>query len=262
MGFGGSGWDPGASALESIQNGFINGGIDYFWNQIYADDNDARQRDMSRYNANLQKELSLYAYDLYKKSLVDSPGLKRKGLEAAGFNPILAVNSAAGGSYSGGIPSVGSNISSSQYQSHADSSSHGSSKVNPLLLANAEADLEIKGATAANIRQRTAGEGWQVKTLTRSEAMGLGASIGKALGFNFSDHDQTTFLVAYNPITGELRNLGDTQGGLGTTGASTDAATVRTQFDDDAPVTLHYRRGEDQPYKATYDHTHKFNLPR
>lgn len=79
---------------------------------------------------------------------------------------------------------------------------------------NAETDL---------IKRRTDAEGWQVKTLTRSEARGLGAHALKLLGINFSRSDQDTFLVAYNPITGELRALGGTDDSLHSTGPVTNA---------------------------------------
>ena len=77
MGIGGSGWDPGASFLESGNN--------YFWNSWAADD-----------AADRAAEAAALSYYLHQQSLRDSPSAAVEGLERAGLNPILAANSSAG----------------------------------------------------------------------------------------------------------------------------------------------------------------------
>lgn len=56
-----------------------------------------------------QRKLNEQAYDLTQRGYKESPTAQRQGLEAAGYNPILAVNSGTSfGSYSSGSASMAS----------------------------------------------------------------------------------------------------------------------------------------------------------
>ena len=223
------------SAWEGIKNwasdnissdtvGNIVGGVFNLATNALANSLNMRNsRKMAQYNAQISRELAAYGFDLQKKglevakglrdqSVQETPGLMKAGLLAAGYNPILAVNSSAGQPFSQSVnPTVGG----------ADSSAPrvDLSKVDLPAIDQTKAQTDF-------IKRRTLSEGWQIRTLSRSEAKGLGANLLGKLGFNFNDHSQTTFLVAYNPITGELRNLGDTESGLGSTGPASSADDV------------------------------------
>lgn len=67
-------WSAIGGALGSLASGLINTGVQY----------------------NTSKSLSKYNYELGQRSLWSSPGTYKKGLEAAGINPILASNSPIG----------------------------------------------------------------------------------------------------------------------------------------------------------------------
>lgn len=219
-------------AVDYAINPLAQWGYDKLW---------SAQRENSIENARAAYDLQLEYLPKYVKG-------QRDALVAAGYNPIMAVSSASGQPMSNQLPAtdgLGSPSRSSGYYENA-------AKAALIEQTNAQTDF---------IKRRTLGEGWVVKTLTASEARGLGANFARTLGFHFNGSDSQTFLVAYNPITGEMRNIANTDS-LGSTGETNDAATVRAQFDDDAPVTFHYRRGESSPYRSSYDHTSRFNLPR
>lgn len=48
-----------------------------------------------------RRQFSDYQYQQYLNSLLESPSAQRKGLEAAGYNPMLALGSIGGSSFSG-----------------------------------------------------------------------------------------------------------------------------------------------------------------
>lgn len=209
----------GSSLLDAAFSGLSSnfGAIDYGINPLTQFGYDklwSAQRNNSVQNA-------LAAYNLQLHYLPKFVKGQRQALEAAGYNPIMAVNSAGGMPMSSHLPETGGLLSGSRTSAFMDNVAK-------------SAMIEQTNAQTDFIKKRTLGEGWQIKTLSRSEAQGLGANLIHTLGFNFHDSSQDTFLVAYNPITGELRNLGDTSHGLGSTGPASNAAQV-----DVIPVDWH-----------------------
>lgn len=67
-------WSAIAGLVGNVGSGLLNAGIQY----------------------NTSKSLSKYNYELGQRSLQSSPGNYKKGLEAAGINPMLASNSPIG----------------------------------------------------------------------------------------------------------------------------------------------------------------------
>lgn len=69
--------------------------------------NGALQGWQNLYNS---KKLAGYNYDLQKRGLEEFPTSQRLGLEAAGYNPMLALGSVGSHTYSGGMPSGGAGM--------------------------------------------------------------------------------------------------------------------------------------------------------
>lgn len=227
--------------------GLVNSAINNVWSL-------ENSKAMADYNKEISKELADYGFELDKKSLdyskqvrdqsvIETPYLNRTGLVAAGYNPILAVNSSAGAPFSQQMsPSVPSGGGSSPQFTP--------SKLDVLGMMREASAIRQTEAQTELLQKRTLGEGWQVKTLTRSEAEGLGGNLLGKLGFNLHDSSQTTFLIAYNPITGELRNLGDTRHGIGSTepSSASDVPDPHVVIEDESGNKSVYRdpswRGE------------------
>lgn len=86
---------------------WLNFGYDIAGSQVNAATSNAYQR-----------ALMGYQYDLNQRSLRESPSNARKGLESAGYNPILAVSN--GSVFSGGSVGLGSvNVSDSHMGTNA-----------------------------------------------------------------------------------------------------------------------------------------------
>lgn len=216
-----------------------------------------QQKDLGKFNLSLSKQGADYAKQLYNDSITETPSLNRAGLVAAGYNPILAVNSAAGSPFSTSVGAVAGNVS------QPNTSGSGSPRLNSDILGAIRDMAAIRQTEAQTdlIKRRTAGEGWTVKTLSRSEAAGLGVNVLKSLGINLSKSDADTFLVAYNPITNEFRHIGNTESGLGAAEV-TNALDVPSDKVLDVPSVkvgdmIHYYADpkSDKP-------TSSYNLPR
>lgn len=203
--------------LDSIIGGgfgLINSAMNNMWSLENA-------KEMADYNKDISKELGLFNFDLQKRgldysqasnleysrrSLNLSPGSMRYGLELAGYNPILAVNSAGGQSFSNQISPQAPAPSGSSAAPMKSDVLGAIAAISAIRQNNAQTDL---------IKAKTDSEGWIVKTLSRHEAAGLGASVLQTLGINLHESTADTFLVAYNVRTGKFINLGNTRNGLG-----------------------------------------------
>lgn len=107
---------------------------------LFGSNDDAAATAARQYN--YQRALNQQAYDLTQQGYREGPSNQRKGLEAAGYNPILAIsNGLSNAQFSGGSAGMGTNDTVS---------SRGSMISNALKYAMSERDLLASQTRATN----------------------------------------------------------------------------------------------------------------
>lgn len=195
MGFGG--WDPlGSFAEGSLSNWFGNENADR-----------AQER---------SKDMAVFDFVLQQQALRTSPSAMREGLESAGYNPILAVNSATN------VPTP--SMPAGPQASNSSGNSSGKFSLDALQQL---ASIKQTNAQADYIGKKTENEGWKVLTLNTTQAAGLGATLCHKLGINLHESGNRQWVIAYNTVTGEFRNLANASVfGVNSTGEVTNAKDV------------------------------------
>lgn len=113
--------------------------------------NGALQGWQNLYNA---KKLAKYNYDLQKRGFEEFPTSQRSGLEAAGYNPMLALGSAGSHTYSGGIPSGGAGMGDIVGSAKAGAMLANVLEEQKARIANVKADTELKEGQLSETESR------------------------------------------------------------------------------------------------------------
>lgn len=123
-------------------SGFTFSGYDPIMSAVQANQNYGLSTALANYNFKVQQALDL-----------TEPGAKRAGLQAAGYNPILAINSGAGSSSANGMPN--GNVPGGQGSSGNVLNDRAQRQLMKAQIAREAATADEAAARAAQIRELT-----------------------------------------------------------------------------------------------------------